>query len=345
MQRRALLKASGALAAWAGVHPVQGLAQGASAAWPLRPVRLVVPAPPGSSLDVVARLLADRLKPRWGQPVLVENKPGAGGVLGMDVAAKAAPDGLTLALGYNGPVALAPFLMHKLPYDPVKDLRPVSLLTLQPNLLAVNARLPVATPQALAAWARDQGGKLNVASVGLGSASHLAMAWLLAEAGAQGTHVPYNGSPAAAMSVAAGETDAVMAAAPALLPLARAGKLRLLAVTGHERLTGDEPIVPPGVKTGPQTLKDLPTLVESGFPKMELLIWNGLFVASATPEAVVQKIHADVAAVLADPAVRQALALQGLQPVNEGPQAFAQRIEADRSRWGPLIQRLGVRLE
>ena len=316
------------LLALAAALPLAAFAQ--SPAWPSKPVRVVVPAPPGSSLDVVARLLGERLKERWGQPVMVENKPGAGGMLGVDVAAKAAPDGHVLAVGFNGPVAFAPFMYRKMPYDPAKDLVPVVMTTLQPNVLAVHAALPVKTPQEFVALARQRGGKLNYASVGLGSSSHLTMELLLAEAGAQGTHIPYSGSPPAGLSVGSGETDALIAAAPALLPLARSGKVRLIAVTGRERLA---------------SLKELPTLVESGLPRVESLIWNGLFAPAGTPEAVVQKINADVNAVLAEPAVQAQLDAQGLAPGGGSVASFRQVVATDTQRWGAILKRLNLQLD
>jgi len=306
------------------------LAAQAQASWPTQPVKIVVPAPAGSSLDVVARLLADKLKDRWAQPVVVENKAGAGGMLGVDVAAKAAPDGHTIAVGFNGPIAFAPFMYRKMPYDPAKDLSPVVMTTLQANVVAVNAALPVKTPQELVALAKQKAGKFNFASIGQGSSSHLTMELLLAEAGAQGTHVPFNGSPPAAMSVAAGETDALVAAAPALLPLARSGKLRLIAVTGRQRM---------------ESLKELPTLAESGLPNVESLIWNGLFVAAGTPDAVVQKINADVNAVLADPGVKATLEAQGLSAGGGSVADFRQVVAQDTRRWGAIIQKIGLKLD
>lgn len=302
----------------------------AQAAWPSRPVHLVVPAPGGSSLDVVARLLAERLKDRWGQPVVVDNKPGAGGMLGVDVAAKARDGGHTIAVGFNGPISFAPFMYRKTLYDPAKDLSPVVMTTLQPNVLAVNAALPVRTPKEFVAFAKQRAGKLNYASVGLGSSSHLTMELLLSEAGAQGTHVPFNGSPPAALSVAGGETDALVAAAPALLPLVKSGKLRLIATTGRER---------------PASLKDLPTLVESGLPQVESMIWNGLFVAAGTPENVVQKINVDVNEVLREPAVKSAIEAQGLGVAGGTVGEFRQTLALDAQRWGTIIRRIGLQLD
>jgi tripartite-type tricarboxylate transporter receptor subunit TctC len=275
-------------------------------------------------------LLGDRLKDRWGQPVVVENKPGAGGMLGVDVAAKAAPDGHTLAMGFNGPIAFAPYLYRKMPYDPAKDLLPVVMTTSQPNVLAVGAGVPAKTVKEFAEWLRSRGGKFNYSSLGMGSSAHLTMELFLAEAGATGTHVPFNGSPPAAMAVAQGEADATFMVAPALLSHVRSGKVRLLAISSKQR---------------PDSLKDLPTLAEAGFPNVESLAWNGLFTAAGTQEAVVQKINADVNAVLQEPAVRSALDNQGLTPVGGTAADFAAQVRADTSRWGAIIDKIGLKLD
>jgi tripartite-type tricarboxylate transporter receptor subunit TctC len=298
--------------------------------WPIKPVRIVVPAPAGSSLDIIARLLGDKLKDRWGQPVVVDNKPGAGGMLGVDLAAKAAPDGHTLAIGFNGPIAFAPFLYRKMPYDPAKDLIPVIMTTSQPNVLAVNAGLPARNVKEFVDWARSRGGKLNYSSLGMGSSAHLTMELFLAEAGAAGTHVPFNGSPPAAMAVAQGEADATFMVAPALLAHVRAGKIRLLAVSSGQR---------------PDSLKDLPTLADAGFPDVESLAWNGLFTASGTPDSIVQKINADVDVVLQDASVKAALDAQGLTPVGGSPADFQRQVDADMKRWGAIITKIGLKLD
>ncbi len=298
--------------------------------WPTRPVRIVVPAPAGSSLDVIARVIGDKLKDRWGQPVVVENKPGAGGMLGVDVAAKAPPDGYTLALGFNGPVAFAPFIYRKMPYDPARDLVPVVMTTSQPNVLAVNAALPVKTAKEFVDWARARAGKVNYSSLGLGSSAHLTMELFMAEAGFTATHIPYNGSPPAAMALAQGEADASFMTAPALLPLVRSGKVRMLATTSAQR---------------PESLKDLPTLAESGWPAVESLAWNGLFAAAGTPDAVVAKINADVNAALHDPAVRTMLDQQGLTAVGGSADDFRKVLAADAKRWGAIIQKIGLKVD
>ncbi len=299
-------------------------------AWPTHAVKIVVPAPAGSSLDIVARLLADKLTDRWGQPVLVDNKPGAGGMLGVDVAAKAPPDGHTLALGFNGPIAFAPFLYKKMPYDPAKDLAPVIMTTSQPNVLAVNANLPIKTARDFVAWAKARDGKTNYSSLGQGSSAHLTMALMMSEAGFTATHVPFNGSPPAAFAVAQGEADATFMTAPALLPHVKSGKVRLIATSAAQR---------------PDSLKDLPTLAESGYPQIESLAWNGLFTAAGTPNAVITKINADVNTALRDPAVVALLDSQGLTAVGGSADDFKRVLEADAKRWGVIIQKAGIKLD
>jgi len=315
----------------ATVAPMGAWAQAATPAkWPTQAVRIVVPTGPGSSLDLIARLLNDKLSARWGQPVVVDNKPGAGGMLGLDVAAKST-DGHTLAIGFNGPVANAGFLYKKTPYDPARDLKAIVMTTSQANVLAVNAeKVPAKTASELAAWLKSQAGKANYASLGNGSSAHLTMELFLSEAGAQATHVPFNGSPPAALSVAQGEAQLTFMVAPALLPHVQTGKVRLIAVSSRQRLEG---------------FRDVPTLAESGFPAVESLAWNGLLGPASMPDAVVNKINADVNALLATDEVRQALARQGMTVVGGPASDFRRVIEGDMARWGPVIRRLGVTLD
>ncbi len=330
MTRRSFLRAAaGAVLAAALAAPAP-----AQPAWPNRPVKIVVPTGPGSSLDLIARAMSDKLGQRWGQPVVIENKPGAGGMLGLDQLAKAT-DGHTLGIGFNGPVAFAPFLYRKMPYDPAKDLLPVIMATSQPNVLAVSVdKLPAKTVAEFVSWAKAEGakagGKVSYSSLGNGSSAHLTMELFLSEAGIAAVHVPFNGSPPAAMAVAQGEVDATFMVAPALLPHVRNNKVRLLAVSSAQR---------------PDSLKELPTLAAAGFPNVESLAWNGYFVPAGTPEAVVQRINADANAVLQDPAVRQALDAQGLTVVGGSAADFRRAIDADVQRWGPVITRLGVKLD
>lgn len=308
-----------------------GLSAGAMAqAWPAKPVRVLVPAPAGSSLDIIVRTLSDKLKDRWGRPVVVDNKPGAGGMLGMDVVAKAPPDGYTLGIGFNGPVAFGPHMYKKMPYDPAKDLLPVVLTTSQPNVLAVQAGNPANTLPEFVAWAKAQGNKVSYASVGNGSSSHLTMELFKSVAGIEATHVPYSGSPPAGTSLAAGETQALFTVAPALLPLIQGGRVKLIAVTSAQRI---------------ESMKSLPTVAESGYPGFEALAWNGFFTAAGTPAAVVERINADVNAVMKDPAVREQLLKQGLLIGGGTPAEFKAFIDNEGRNWGAIIKKVGISID
>ena len=298
--------------------------------WPTKPVKVVVPAPAGSSLDVIVRGMADTLRTRWGQPLVVENRPGAGGTIGMDVVAKAAPDGYTLGIGFNGPIAFGPFMFKKMPYDPVKDLIPVILTTSQPNVLAVPANHPANNVKEFVAWAKGQGDKVSYASVGQGSSSHLSMELLKATAGFEATHVPFNGSPPAALSVAQNETQALLTVEPALLSLVQGGRLKLLAVTSLQRL----PARP-----------ELPTVAEAGYSGFDALAWNGLFAPAGTPVETINRINADINAAMADTAFRQNMLKQGLIIGGGTPASFKNFIESETRKWGVIINKVGIKID
>lgn len=298
--------------------------------WPDKPVRVVVPAPAGSSLDIIVRTLGDKLKDRWKQPLVVENKAGAGGMLGMDMVAKAAPNGLTLGIGFNGPVAFGPYMYKKMPYAPAKDLVPVVLTTSQPNVLAVQASNPANTLPEFVAWAKQQGKALSYGSVGNGSSSHLSMELLKATAGFEAVHIPYAGSPPAGTSLAAGETQALLTVAPALMPLIQGNRVKLLAVTSAQRI---------------DSMKNLPTVAESGYPGFEALAWNGLFAPAGTPVEIVNRINADVNAALKDPAVRESFARQGLIIGGGTAAEFKAFIDSESRKWGAIIQRVGITVD
>lgn len=298
--------------------------------WPTKPVRVVVPAPAGSSLDIIVRTLGDKLKDRWKQPLVVDNKAGAGGMLGMDLVAKAAPDGHTLGIGFNGPIAFGPFMYKKMPYDPAKDLLPIVLTTSQPNVLAVPANHPAKNLTEYVAWAKGQANGVSYGSVGNGSSSHLTMELFRSTANFQAVHIPFAGSPPAGLSIASGETQGLFTVAPALLPLVNGGRVRLLAVTSTKRI--DE-------------LKTLPTVAESGFPGFEALAWNGLFTAAGTPQAVVDRINTDVNAVMQDPAVRESFAKQGLIVGGGSAASFKSFIDSEGQKWGAIIKKVGITID
>jgi tripartite-type tricarboxylate transporter receptor subunit TctC len=298
--------------------------------WPQQPVRMIVPAPAGSSLDIIVRTLGERLKERWKQPLVVENKPGAGGMLGMDVVAKAAPDGYTLGIGFNGPVAFAPYLYKKMPYDPAKHLVAIVMTTSQPNVLAVNAAVPAKTLAEFVVWARQQGGKLSYGSLGNGSSSHLTMELFKSVTGIDAVHVPYAGSPPAGQSLAAGDTQALFSVAPALLPLVQGGRVRFLATTSPRRLEG---------------MSELPTIAESGFAGFEALAWNGLFAPAGVNVEVLQRINADVNAVMLEAGVRDAFAKQALLLGGGSAAEFRAFIDAEARKWGAIIDKVGIKLD
>jgi len=298
--------------------------------WPAKPVKLVVPAPAGSSLDFIARTLGDKLRDKWQQPVVVDNKPGAGGMLGMGLVAKAPADGLTLGVGFNGPIAFGPYMYKKMSYDPARDLLPIVLTSSQPNVLAVPAANPAKTLPEYVAWAKQQGGKVSYGSVGAGSSSHLTMELFRSTAGFEATHVPFAGSPPAGLSLATGETHALFAVAPALLPLIQSGRIRLLASTSLKRVEG---------------VADVPTIAEQGYPGFEALAWNGLFTATGTPPEVVARINADVNAVMQEAGVREAFAKQGLVIGGGTADSFRSFIAAEGAKWGAIIQKVGITVD
>lgn len=306
-----------------------GSAPAHAQSWPTKPVRIVVPAPGGSSLDIVARLLSDKLKDKWGQPVIVDPKPGAGGTIGVDVAAKST-DNHTLVIGFPGPTAYGPFLYKKMPYDVSKDLVPIVITTTQPNVLAVNGNLPVKNVAELVAYAKAHPGKLSYASVGNGSSSHLAMELFKTEAGIDAQHIPFNGSPPAALSTANGDTQLLFAVASGIAPHVQSGKIRQIAVTSKGRF---------------ESLKELPSIAEGGIKDFEAVAWNGLFGPSSLPADVVAKINADVNAALADAGVRERIIHAGMAPGGGSAASFKAMLDADMKKWGGIIKRLNIQLD
>jgi tripartite-type tricarboxylate transporter receptor subunit TctC len=297
--------------------------------WPEHPIHFVMTAPAGSSIDTLGRVIADKLKDRLGQPVIVENKPAAGGTVATADVAHAAPDGYTMVLAYPGPLSATP-LMRKVPYDVQKDLAPVIETSNQPNVLAINAGLPVRTFQELVAYVKARPGKLNYASVGNGSSSHLGMELLKSMTGMDIVHVPFNGSPPAVKSTVQDETQMLFAVMQPLQAQIEAGKLRALAVTTPKRF----PLLP-----------DLPAIAESGVPGFEVNAWNGVLVPAKTPPAIVERLNREINAVLAMPDVREKLNAQGFELVGGTPEAFGKLIADDTARWAPVIKKLGLKID
>jgi len=298
--------------------------------WPDKPIKFVVAAPAGSSIDVLARVIGDKLKDRVGQSIVVENRPAAGGTAATDFVAKSPPDGYTMLMSFNGPLAFGPHLYAKLPYDPQKDLAPVIITSSQPNVLAVTANLPVHSVKELVAYAKANPGKLNFASVGNGSSSHLTMELLKSTAGIDIVHVPFNGSPPAVTATMQGETQMIFAVMQPLQAQIQAGRLRALAVTTKTRF----PLLP-----------DLQTIAENGFPGFEALAWNGVLVPTGTPRPVVQRLNSEINAILKDAGVKSALNAQGFELIGGTPEDFANLIKSESDKWAPVIAKTGAKID
>ena len=301
--------------------------------FPNKPIRWVVVAPAGSSLDVIARAMQDKLKDNLGQAVVVENKPQAGGTLGTNEVAKSAPDGYTWVMSYNGPLSFAPYLYPKLPYQPLKDLQPVMITTSQPNVISVNAQLPANTMREAITLLQTSPGKYNFASVGNGSSSHLTMEYIKAVTNTYAVHIPFNGSPPAVMATMSGETQFIASVPTVIAPQVKQGRLKYLAVTSAQRY----PLLP-----------DVPTVAESGVPELkgfEALAWNGVLVAAGTPRAVVERINTALNAALNDTSVKDRLKSAGLEPVGGTPEQFTKLIHDESVKWAPIIKRSGARID
>lgn len=307
------------------------LLSGAAAAqtYPTRPVRVIVPFAPGGNTDVQGRLIAQKLSELWAQQVVVDNRGGAGGTLGVDIAAKAAPDGYTFVLASFGNILVGPALYRKLPYDPVKDLAPIVLVSTPPGLLVVNPAVPATDVRELIAYARSNPGKVNYGSAGNGVWNHLFGELFAAMARIDVTHVPYKGTAPAVSDLIGGQLQMMMSPFPTALPHVKSGRLRALAVTDTRRSA----IVP-----------NIPTVAESGLPGYAAASWFALLAPAATPKPIIAKLNRDVNRTLADPAVRAAFVSDGSEPVGGTPEELARSIREGMAKWGKLVRDLNVQL-
>jgi tripartite-type tricarboxylate transporter receptor subunit TctC len=303
-------------------------APAAAPEWPLRPVKLYVPFAAGSTPDLVARVIADRLAHKLGQPFVVEDKPGASGNLGTDAVAKAEPDGYTLGISIVGPLAINALLFDKLPYDPRKDFAYVTLLARQPSALAVNARLGVSTVTELVDLLKRNPGKYNFGSIGIGSLSHLAMEAIALKSGTPIVHVPYTSSPQAATALLRGDVDMACLPAIAVTPQLASGAVKILAISTAARSA---------------LLPGIPTLRESGID-VEADAWNGVIAPAGTPDAIVGKIAREVSQIITAADIREKLATQLMEPIPGAAAEFRARIEADLARWAPVIRDAKIRI-
>jgi len=309
-----------------------GLAVSGSAwsqGYPEKQVSLMVPFPAGGATDPVARALASRMSELWKQPVVVLNRAGAGGNIGAESVARGTADGYTLLVGTTA-VAIAPSLYAKLGYDVLKDFAPISQVTIAPNLLVVHPSLPARSVKELVALARARPGQLISASAGTGTSNHMSLLLFINLARVDITHVPYKGAAPAVADVVGGHAHMTFAPAPASLALVQANRLRVLGVTTARRWSG---------------LPDVPTVAESGVSGYELTSWVGLLAPSATPQAVVARIHATVVESLRTPVVRDVLVRSGTEPLGSTPEEFAQHLRLEVAKWGKVIKAAGVKVE
>ena len=295
--------------------------------YPTKTVRVVIPYPAGSTPDIVGRALATKLQGTLGQPFIVENKPGAGGNIGADSVAKAAPDGHTLLVAVNGPVAVNKYLYKEMPYDPDRDLLPVALLASSPQMLVVTPALTAGTFDEFVKFVRLKPGRLSYASVGSGSASHLTMELLKSDAKLFIVHIPYRGFPPAVTDMLSGNIDSMFAIIPAVLPHVRAGKLKALAVTGMKR----SPMA-----------TDIPSVAELGYPQLESLAWIGLLAPAGTPPAVVSRLSAETVRAMRAPDTQDSLGKQGFDVVASTPAEFASWIRSESAKWSKVIRASGA---
>ena len=300
----------------------------AQAEFPNRPIRLIVTVPPGGAADFIARLAGAKLAEALGQPVLVENRGGAGGTIAADAVAKAAPDGYTLLQNSITTHGVGPHLYAKLPYDPVKDFAPVSGLALLPLIMAVNADLPVKNIDEFISYSRKTG--LNFASSGNGGAPHMAAELFKSVTGAPITHVPYKGSGPAVADLVGGRVQIMFDAAPSLIQHVRSGKLRVLAAASAQRN---------------RLLPEVPTFAELGHPKVSVSLWYGLLAPAGTPRPVIERLNREALKALESPEIRDKLLAQGAEPMPTSPQAFAAFMQEEMAKWAPVVKQAGVKLD
>jgi tripartite-type tricarboxylate transporter receptor subunit TctC len=305
-------------------------AQTPAPAFPAKIVRLVVPFAPGGSTDLIARLIGQKLTEAWGQPVIVENRPGAGGNVGVDYVAKSAPDGYTLIFGHVGTFGFGPSLYSKLPYDAVKDFAPIILFAAVPNMLVVHPSLPARSVKELVSLARAQPGQLNYASSGNGSASHLAVEYFKLLTKTDIVAIPYRGTGPMLVDLMAGQTLLTITGVPPLAPHVQSGRLRPIAVGSTKRLA---------------MFPKLPTIAESGYPDYEVTTWYGPLAPAKTPRETILRMNADLMKTLQRPEVRERLATEGAEPLGSTPEQFGAYIQKEIARWSRVIRDAGVRAE
>jgi tripartite-type tricarboxylate transporter receptor subunit TctC len=302
----------------------------ACAAYPDKPIRLIMPYPAGGSIDTAGRAVAQKLADTFGQQIVIDNRTGAGGVIGTETAAHAVPDGYTLVIGGTGTLALSPHLHRNLPYDPVRDFAPVTMLIASPYVIVVHPAVAANNVKELIALAKAKPGQINYASGGAGSAPHFASEMFNTAAGVKLTHVPYKGSTPGVIDLISGQVQVMFTGIPSVLAYIKSNRVRALAVTG---------------KTRTAALPDVPTVIESGVPGYVVSPWFGLLVPARTPHAVIATLNRETVKVLRSPALLERFAVEGVDPVGDTPEHFAAYIKEEIVRWGKVVKDTGMRVE
>ena len=316
--------------AWLGTQMLASAASAQTPIWPAKPIRIVVPFAAGGGVDFLARTMQNRLSDGFGQPVVVENRAGAGGIVGAESVAKSAPDGYTLLMGNSATHAINPAIQAKLPYDPISQFAAITWAVNVNFLVTVHPGVPATSLRDLIALARAQPGKLSYGSAGNGTATHLATEMLKSLGGIDVVHVPYKGAGQAVLDLLGGQVSLMIGDLPTLLPLVKSGKLKALAVTSARRSI---------------RFPEIPTVAESGFPGFEVLSWQGLFAPAGTPPAIVARIHTEAAKVLSAPDVRERLIDAGNEIVGAGPQEYAAYVQSEIAKWSIAAKAAGAKVD
>jgi tripartite-type tricarboxylate transporter receptor subunit TctC len=298
-------------------------------AWPSRPIRFILPFPPGGGTDILGRMIAERLSANLGQPVVTENRGGAGGNVGAEAAARSAPDGYTIVLVAPS-LAISPTLYSKINYDPVKDFAPISLVATVPNLMITQPSLPVQNLQEFIAHAKSKPGDLNFGSGGAGTSNHLAGELFNLVAGTKLVHIPYKGVNLAMQDVLSGNVHLVFIGTPAATPHVKAGKLRALAVVAPQRSAA---------------LPEVPTVAEAGLREFEVTTWYGVLAPAGTPRPVINRVNAELVKIMHSPELKEKLAATGTDPLTSTPEEFAAYIKSEIAKWGDVIRKAGVKAD
>lgn len=304
-------------------------AQSSSQNYPNKPIRVVVPQSAGASTDLIARLVSQKLAERLGQPVIVDNRPGAGSILGTELVSKAAPDGYTLLVVASS-LSINPAMRKSLPYDATRDLAPITQLSAFPNMLTVHPSLPVKTVQDLIALAKSKPGQINYGSSGTGTGTHISAELFKYMTGVDMVHIPYKGGAPAVTALLGGQVQLNFATIPSVLPHVKAGKLRAIAVTSAKRTSA---------------VPDVPTIAESGVPGFDHEPWNGMLTSGGTPKWIVAKLNAEVVRIIHSPDVKAVLISDGSEPVGNKPEEFAAIIKSETAKWKKVIKAAGIKAD